>query len=219
MTVSALSCHPSPGTSSAPSPFSALLAARASRTPRCRLANLSLVAAADRTGAGVADSVAVPGIRFALGTRLGKPATVVPPEVGATAASATFQPSSAGEVQLAADVRRLEMPDTSSDGRPRRNQSDSTASKIGSLFSSASDAAGGTITPPLPDACAESSGRKPVPDARRPVTGLVASYCSTRSAAQLAAAWLASSPLLAAPHAPPSPPCPLPTSPPSLAAA
>jgi hypothetical protein len=31
-------------------------------------------------------------------------------------------------------------------GRPRRNQSDSTASKMGSLFSSPSDAAGGTIT-------------------------------------------------------------------------
>jgi hypothetical protein len=164
MTVSALSCHPSPGTSPVPSAFSVALAARASRTPRCRLANRSLVAAADRTGAEVVVSAAVPGIRFAFGTRLGKPATVVPPELGATAASATFQPSSAGEVQLLLAAGSVRPPGISMDGRPRRNQSDSTASKIGSLFSSASDAAGGTITPPLDNPYAESSLRNELPD-------------------------------------------------------
>jgi len=89
-------------------------------------------------------------MRFALGTRRGRPATVVPLELGATAASATFQPSSAGEVQLFVGADSP-APAMSTDGRPRRNQSDSTALKIGSLFSSPSDAAGGMMTPPLVD--------------------------------------------------------------------
>ncbi len=150
-----------------PSPFSVVLSARASRTPRCRLANRSLVAAADRTGAAVVVSAAVPGIRFAFGTRLGKPASVVPLELGAAAASATFQPSSAGEVQLLLWPGSDWLPVTSTAGRPRRNQSDSTASKMGSLFSPPSEPAGGTITPPLDDPY-ESSLRKELPDALRP---------------------------------------------------
>src|SRR5260370_41380647 len=121
MTVSALSCHPSPGTSPVPSPFSVVLSARASRTPRCRLANRSLVAAADRTGAAVVVSAAVPGIRFAFGTRLGKPASVVPLELGATAASATFQPSPAGEGQLLLWPAPHSAPVPSAARRPRGN--------------------------------------------------------------------------------------------------
>jgi hypothetical protein len=96
-------------------------------------------------------SCAVPGIRFALGTRLGKPATVVPPELGATAASATFQPSSTGDDQALVGARSVWSLEESRAGRPRRNQSDSTASKIGSLLSSSTDAAGGMITPPFVD--------------------------------------------------------------------
>src|SRR5690348_6269482 len=94
-------------------------------------------------------SAAVPGIRFACGTLLGSPAKVVPPDVGAAAASAARQPSSPADAQLgrSAPAPVLSLPFRQSiDGRPRRNQSDSTASKIGSLFSSLSDTAGGTIT-------------------------------------------------------------------------
>src|SRR6185437_4886017 len=102
-------------------------AARPSRIPRCKLANLSLVAAADRTGTGTgAGTSAVPGIRFACGTRLGKPATVVPPDAGATATSAARQPSSEGDDQLRLLVatRSLLALGHSTDGLPRRNQSD-----------------------------------------------------------------------------------------------
>ena len=109
-------------------------------------------------------------MRFAFGTRRGSPATVVPPELGATAASATFQPSSAGDVQLFAGAESLPLL-TSTDGRPRRNQSDSTASKIGSLFSSASEAAGGIMTPPLVDPLLASSLRKEVPEPSSPEIG------------------------------------------------
>jgi hypothetical protein len=154
MTVLAPSCHPSPGTSPVPCALSMPVAARPSRIPRWRLAKRSLVAAADRAGAGggaSAVAVAVPGMRFAWGTRRGRPATVVPPEAGATATSAARQPSSPGEAQLVltgCSGWAAEPAGHSTEGRPRRNQSDSTASKIGSLFSSPSDAGGGTITPP-----------------------------------------------------------------------
>src|SRR5215472_15780437 len=150
MTVSVPSCHPSPGTSPVPSDLSIPVAARPSLIPRCRLANLSLVAAADRVGAatGAGASLAVPGIRLAWGTRLGSPATVVPPEAGATATSAARQPSSDGDDQPPLATRSPWTLGHSTVGLPRRNQSDSTASKIGSLFSSPSDAGGGTITPP-----------------------------------------------------------------------
>jgi hypothetical protein len=68
-------------------------AARPSRTPRWKLANRSLVDAADLVGTGAAGSGdAVPGTRFALGTRLGSPADVVPPVAGALAAAAASQP-------------------------------------------------------------------------------------------------------------------------------
>src|SRR5215813_14156710 len=102
----------------------------------------SLVCAAERAGAGDVAEVPAPtppGTRFACGTRLGNPATVVPPETGACATSAASQPASAGEIQsllaaLAAPVRA--MAGWSVPCLPRRNQSDSTDSKIGSLLSS-----------------------------------------------------------------------------------
>ena len=82
-----------------------------------------------RPGLGAA---AAPGTRFARGTRFGSPADVTPPEDGACTTSAARQPSSAGEAQ----------PGPASPSRPNliaawppwRNQSDSTASKIGSRF-------------------------------------------------------------------------------------
>src|SRR5712692_4880614 len=189
MAVLVLSCHPSGGTSLALSPLSAPLAARLSRIPRCKLAKRSLVAAADRTGAGVTVSPAVPGIRFAFGTRRGRPASVVPPELGTTAASAAFQPSSACEVQVLTGWRSAEPPGTSMVGRPRRNQSDSTASKIGSLFSSPSDAAGGTITPPFVDPRPESWLRKLPLDPRKLLTGAPSTTCAC-SPCMLGVGWV-----------------------------
>src|SRR5262249_43771357 len=70
--------------------------------------------------------------------------------------SAARHPSSAGEDQPAGLGTWLDTgADQSEPSRPRRNQSDSTDSKIGSLFSSPVLAAGGTTTPgapPLPGA-------------------------------------------------------------------
>jgi hypothetical protein len=107
----------------------------------------SLVAAAERVGACAAgSSPAVPGTRFAFGTRFGRPAEVTPPDEGALTTSAARQPSSAGELQLSAFSSSCPEPATAC--RPRRNQSDSTDSKIGSRFSFPTDAAAGTTTPP-----------------------------------------------------------------------
>src|SRR6202012_1295327 len=53
-------------------------------------------------GGSVEDSgegPAAPGTRLALGTRLGRPATVVPAVTGAKATSAACHPASAGEVR------------------------------------------------------------------------------------------------------------------------
>src|SRR6266704_5767671 len=138
-------------------------AARPSLTPRWKLAKRSLVAAAERAGAGAAagSSPAVPGTRFALGTRFGRPADVTPPDEGALTASAARQPSSAGELQLSAFSSSCPGPATAC--RPRRNQSDSTDSKIGSRFSFPTDVAGGTTTPP----CADEPGVQPL-DAKPP---------------------------------------------------
>src|SRR5260370_33803493 len=124
--------------------------ARASRTPRWKLARRSLVCAADLDGAGGAGEVppTPPGTRFALGTRLGSPTAVVPPETGACATSAASQPASAGEGQspetapLAARATGRSAPCP-----PRRNQSDSTDSEVGSRLASPQGTAGRTITP------------------------------------------------------------------------
>src|SRR5215468_3967892 len=122
--------------------------------PCWKLAMRSLVCAADRGEAGAAVAWTPPGTRFAFGTRLGRPAPVVPEDTGACATSAACHPSSAGEDQLAALGTWLDARAGQSEpSRPRRNQSDSTDSKIGSLFSSPMLVAGGTMTPgasPLP---------------------------------------------------------------------
>ncbi len=92
---------------SPPGVSSSCAAARPSRTPRWKLARRSLVCAAERDCAGDAGEVpplTPPGTRFAWGTRLGNPATVVPAETGACATSAASQPASAGEVQSLAVV-------------------------------------------------------------------------------------------------------------------
>src|SRR5690349_142698 len=119
-----------------------------------KLAMRSLVCAADRGGAGAAEAPALPGTRFAIGTRLGRPARVVPEDTGACATPAACHPSSAGEDQPAGPGTWLGTGSGQSEpSRPRRNQSDSTDSKIGSRFSSPMLGAGGTITPgasPLP---------------------------------------------------------------------
>jgi hypothetical protein len=54
--------------------------------------------AADLAGTGAEGSGgAAPGTRLACGTRLGRPACVVPPVVGELAAAAASQPSSAAD--------------------------------------------------------------------------------------------------------------------------
>src|SRR5690349_13161186 len=99
--------HNLPGHYGALSPSSPLgvsspwCAARASRTPRWKLARRSLVCAADLAGAEGAGDVppTPPGTRFAWGTRFGSPTEVVPLETGACATSAASQPASDGEDQ------------------------------------------------------------------------------------------------------------------------
>src|SRR5215470_18294584 len=125
--------------------------------PCWKLAMRSLVCAAVRAGAAAgAAALTPPGTRFAIGTRLGRPARVVPEDTGACATSAACHPSSAGEDQPAELGTWLGTGGGQSPpSRPRRNQSDSTDSKMGSRFSSPMLAAGGTITPgvsPLPGA-------------------------------------------------------------------
>src|SRR5215468_1585840 len=120
--------------------------------PRWKLASRSLACAADLADAGDAavSAPTAPGTRFARGTLLGSPDSVTPPDVGTCAASAARQPSSAGDVQpplllvLLAVVATC--PARLAPCRPRRNQSDSTDSKMGSRCSSPAPAAGGTTT-------------------------------------------------------------------------
>src|SRR6266480_828051 len=122
-------------------------AARPSRMPRWKLASRSLAFVADLAGAGAAVSTpTVPGTRFALGTLLGSPDSVTPPDVGTCAASAARQPSSAGDVQLPL-ATLFTCPARLAPCLPRRNQSDSTDSKIGSRCSSPAPAlaVGGTM--------------------------------------------------------------------------
>ena len=91
-----------------------------------------------------------PGTRLALGTRLGRPDRVTPPDAGLLTASAARQPSSAAEatqppVSLLSGAAAPEFA-RSALCRPRRNQSDSTDSKIGSLLPWPAGPAGGTTT-------------------------------------------------------------------------
>src|SRR3984885_14991782 len=140
--------------SSSPSSDSAWpAAARPSLTPRWKLAKRSRVAAADLDGVVAGDDPATepaaPGTRFACGTRFGSPADVTPLDDGALTAWAARQPSSAGE-----EAHPLLCSGSCSvivglpPARPRRNQSASTASNIGSRCSAPLPLAGGTITPP-----------------------------------------------------------------------
>src|SRR5215469_1059499 len=130
-------------------------AARASRTPRWKLAIRVRIRSADR--AGGASSVLSPpptdpGTRLARGTRFGSPAVVFSPAAGAAATRAARQPSSAGELQLCAEAEAaVEL----SDLPLRRNQSDSRESKIGSRWSCAGPPDDGIVTwlpsePPMP---------------------------------------------------------------------
>src|SRR5215470_16496547 len=123
--------------------------------PRWKLASRSLACAADLADAGAADAAVsaptAPGTRFARGTRLGSPDSVTPPDVGTCAASAARQPSSAGEVQppLVLLATLFTCPARLAPCLPRRNQSDSTDSNMGSRCSSPAPAlaVGGTMIP------------------------------------------------------------------------
>jgi len=141
--------------------------------PRWKLARRSCACAADRAGAGGGGAVAalltVPGTRFAFGTRTGSPAAVVPPDTGEFATSAARQPSSAGDDQVSADAAEASMVAAVA-GRSapcllRRNQSDSTDSKIGSLFSSAALGVGGMITSADSSLASDGSAASPGPGA------------------------------------------------------
>src|SRR5580704_3046726 len=121
--------------------------ARAFLIPCWKLDSRCLVCEADRPGTGGActPGPAPPGTRFALGTRLGSPASVVSANTGARTASAACHPASAGDDQTVSATSGGES------GRltgwpPRRNQSDSTDSKIGRRFSVPVLSAGGRIT-------------------------------------------------------------------------
>src|SRR5690606_37708996 len=73
--------------------------ARPLRTPCWQLESLLRSRSGDTGGAGAGDGAgaAVPGTRFALGVRLGRPELVTPPIAGSRAATAACQPVSAGE--------------------------------------------------------------------------------------------------------------------------
>src|ERR1700730_16217265 len=94
-----------------------------------------------------------PGTRLALGTRLGRPAWVVSPAAGIATARAARQPSSAGDVHEPCAAAGAAC--AAAWGRwvvarvfpLRRNQSDSSESKIGSRCSGPAD---GTVTWPEP---------------------------------------------------------------------
>ena len=128
---------------SSPPGFAVSLAtARPSLTPRWNPASRSRAAAADRFGTTGCVLGMAPGTRFAFGSRLGSPADVEAPEIGASTVSAARQPSSAGEDQprLAVAVT----PDEPGTSRLSLNQLASTALKMGSLRVSAD----GTMTSP-----------------------------------------------------------------------
>src|ERR1022692_3478481 len=157
--------HVPPSSSRSGASSSPRRTARPSLVPRWKFAKRSLVAAAERAGTGTAagSDPAVPGTRFAFGTRFGSPAGVRPLDDGALATSAARRPSSTGEVQVSAFSSSCPGPATAC--RPRRNQSDSTDSKIGSLLSSFREALGGTTTPP----CTDEPGDQPIDERLSPV--------------------------------------------------
>src|SRR5262249_3392232 len=64
--------------------------------PCWKLARRSLVCAADRGSAAAAAAPTAPGTRFAFGTRLGRPACVVPEDTGACATSGRPPPFARG---------------------------------------------------------------------------------------------------------------------------
>src|SRR5260370_529236 len=106
--------------------------------PRWKLVRRSLAWSADRAGAvpGIVGIVTPPGTRFAFGTRLGRPARVVPEDTGACATSAACHPSSAGDDQPAElGSRPRPGADHSPPRQPRRNQSHSTDSNSPSRLS------------------------------------------------------------------------------------
>src|SRR6201996_2693930 len=175
-------------------------AARASRTPRWKLASLFRTSSAERDGAppllssGAAPgSPTDPGTRLALGTRRGRPAGVVSPVLGAATVSAARQPSSAGEeCQAGSSPVPVPVPLAAAWGGAcvvplRRNQSDSSESKIGSRCSCPFSGGAGTRTPlsapllplplPLPLACVGAGGMtgdgpEPPKPPKLPVPGL-----------------------------------------------
>src|SRR5882757_3687638 len=120
---------------------------RAFLIPCWKLDRRCLVCEADRPGTGGTGSAgpAPPGTRLALGTRLGSPASVVSANTGARATSAACQPTSAGEDQAASSGSGSEA--VRPTGRPpRRNQSDSTDSKIGRRLAGPVLSGGGITT-------------------------------------------------------------------------
>ena len=125
--------------------------------PRWKFANRSLVAAAERAGTGAgADGSGGDRARHQVRLRnpLGQAGRVVPPVAGELAAAAACQPWSDGVAQATSLTSGVPVPFSgwladqplATPLRPRRNQSDSTASKIGSLFSVPVAPAGGITT-------------------------------------------------------------------------
>src|SRR5271165_7381433 len=85
--------------SSPPGSTASLAATRPSLTPRWNPASRSRASAGDLFGTPGCVLGMEPGTRFAFGNRLGRPAVVGAPEIGASTVSAARQPSSAGDDQ------------------------------------------------------------------------------------------------------------------------
>ena len=118
--------------------------ARPSVTPRWNPASRSRTSAAERLGASAGcERGTAPGTRFAFGSRLGSPASVGDPAAGDSTVCAARQPSSAGEDHWPPALTAVP---AEPGALAPLNQLDSTASKIGSLRSSAGFTAAGTIT-------------------------------------------------------------------------
>src|SRR5699024_1466270 len=150
---------------------------RPSRTPRWKPEKRLRTRSALRVGTCLKFSGlgAVPGTRFALGTRFGNPEVVSPPASGSAAVRAAFHPRSAAEFHSCSepDAETL-LPGAvlrdccgacegstcwmgpvsvaSTVGPPvrRLNQFDSIASKIGSESALTPSGVGGTTVPPVP---------------------------------------------------------------------
>ena len=151
--ISERSCHPDQDSSSLPGFATSLAAARPSLAPRWNPASRSRAAGADRFGGATGCVLGMaPGTRLAFGSRLGSPADVGAPEIGASTVSAARQPSSAGDDQRRPAVAVT--PDEPGTSRLPLNQRASTASKMGSLRVSA----GGTMTSPSAGLVSEFRG-------------------------------------------------------------